>query len=215
LRTDWGSFRPRLRSCTIGVALILLAGCTDMKDQSRYEPLEESSFYANGQSSRTLIPGTVARGHLDEDAHFYRGLGPDGKFARTFPMAVDAKLLARGRERFDIFCSPCHDRTGSGDGMIVRRGYKRPPSYHDPQLRGMPPGYFFDVISNGFGKMSSYAAQIHPADRWAIVAYIRALQLSQDTDAGALTADIRHRLEQEAVVDVRTQSGEDHEASGH
>lgn len=206
--------RSLVALATLGLAAALV-GCTDMKDQSRYEPLEASSFYADGQSARPLVEGTVARGQLRDDDRFHRGLGPDGKFVEDFPLPVTAELLARGRERFDIFCSPCHDRTGAGNGMIVRRGYKRPPSFHEARLRQVAPGYVFDVMSNGFGQMASYAAQVPVRDRWAITAYIRALQLSQYSPASNVPTDVRRRLDQGETVDTRAPSGEGHEPSGH
>jgi hypothetical protein len=199
------------------VAGLALAGCTDMKDQPRYEPLEASAFFSNGQSSRTFPEGTVARGHLDDDDLLYRGLGPDGQFATTFPMPVTSELLERGQQRFNIFCTPCHDRTGHGNGMIVQRGYKKPPSFHEPRLRSSAHGYFFDVITHGFNTMQSYAAQIPPRDRWAIIAYLRALQLSEDVDVRTIPAAIQAQLSHQDVVDTRSpepQQEEDHD-HGH
>jgi mono/diheme cytochrome c family protein len=158
--------------------MIGLTACRqDMHDQPRYEPLSQSTFFADGLSARSPVAGTVARGHLREDTLLYTGK-IDGANATTFPFPVDARVMARGRERYDIFCSPCHARTGLGDGMVVQRGYRQPPTLHSDRLRGAPPGHFFDVITNGFGAMPEYAAQIPAEDRWAIVAYIRALQLS-------------------------------------
>jgi hypothetical protein len=174
--------RRRRRAALAAVvwAVGATAACRqDMHDQPKLEPLEASTFFADGRASRAPVAGTVARGQLREDPLRYRGLDPDGSFARTIPIPVDAALLRRGRERFDIFCSPCHDRAGSGRGMIVRRGFKQPSSFHVERLRAERPGYFFDVITNGFGQMSSYAGQVPVDDRWAIAAYIRALQLSQ------------------------------------
>ncbi len=163
-----------------GLALVALPGCRqDMHDQPKYDPLEASSFFADGRASRPRIPGTVARGRRDDDVLYVTGKGADGKLADVFPGPVSQVTLERGRQRFDVYCSPCHDRVGSGRGMIVERGYKQPTSFHEERLRAMPPGYFFDVITNGFGVMPSYAAQIPVFDRWAIAAYIRALQLSQ------------------------------------
>ena len=152
----------------------------DMHDQPKFIPLRPSTFFDDGRSARPLVEGTVARGHLNEDVAFYTGKGPDGKPLDAFPLPVTKETIERGQDRFDIYCTPCHGRLGNGDGMIVRRGFRRPPSYHIERLRGVPNGYLFDVISKGFGAMSDYAAQIQPADRWAIVAYIRALQLSQN-----------------------------------
>lgn len=172
-----------------GLCLLLPAlGCRqDMHDQPKYEAYEASDFFLDGRASRAPVPGTVARGWLREDAHLYRGIGPDGQFATDFPMPVDAALLARGHERFDIYCSPCHGRTADGEGMIVRRGFKQPQSFHQPRLRQVAVGYFFDVMTNGFGEMSSYAAQVPVEDRWAIAAYIRALQLSRAAPAELLS----------------------------
>jgi mono/diheme cytochrome c family protein len=155
-----------------------LAACRqDMHDQPKYEPLGESTFFADGLSARPPVAGTVARGQLREDGLLSTGK-VDGANATIFPFAVDERVMARGRERYDIFCSPCHARTGDGDGMVVQRGYRPPPTLHSDRLRDAPPGHFFDVITNGFGAMPDYAAQIRAEDRWAIVAYIRALQLS-------------------------------------
>jgi mono/diheme cytochrome c family protein len=150
-----------------------------MYDQPRYEPLEASAFFEDGQSSRPLVPGTVARGQLRDDDHFYTG-NVDGKLVETFPFEVDRSVLERGRERFDIYCSPCHGRAGDGAGMIVKRGFSAPPSFHIERLRKEPIGHFFDVITHGHGAMYSYASRVPPRDRWAIIAYIKALQLSQN-----------------------------------
>jgi mono/diheme cytochrome c family protein len=160
-------------------AAALLAGCRqDMHDQPKFIPLRESGFYSDHRSARPLVEGTVARGHLDDDELLTTGK-VDGKDATGFPWPVTAEMMARGRERFDIYCSPCHDRTGGGDGMIVRRGYRRPPSFHIDRLREAPVGHFFDAMTNGFGAMPDYRAQVTVPDRWAIAAYIRALQASQ------------------------------------
>jgi mono/diheme cytochrome c family protein len=166
--------------CLILLMLCATVGCRqDMHDQPKYESLEASTFFPDGRASRPLVPGTVARGHLREDTHLYEGK-VSGKPAETFPFAIDLKTLERGQQRYNIYCSPCHDRVGNGDGMVVRRGFRRPPSYHIERLRQAPPGYLYDVITNGFGAMQDYAAQIPVRDRWAIVAYVRALQLSQN-----------------------------------
>jgi mono/diheme cytochrome c family protein len=156
-----------------------------MQVQPYYRPLRESNFFADKRSARPIIEGTVARGHLDADAYFYTGKmgNTDGDF---MPFPVTADVLARGQQRYNIYCSPCHSELGDGNGMIVQRGYKRPPSYHIDRLRRAPIGYFFDVITNGFGAMPDYSQQVEPRDRWAIAAYIRALQLSQ----GATQADV-------------------------
>jgi mono/diheme cytochrome c family protein len=154
------------------LAVLALAGCRqDMHDQPRFKPLAESDFYADLRSARAPVDGTVARGQLHEDSYLYTG-----KFGNN----PGDYVLARGRERFNIYCAPCHSRVGDGNGMIVQRGYRAPPSYHTERLRKAPLGYFFDIMTNGFGAMPDYASQIPPRDRWTIVAYIRALQLSQD-----------------------------------
>ena len=176
-------------------ALLALAGCADMKDQARHEPLERSAFFADGRSSRTLVAGTVPRGHLNEDDAFYRGVGADGKFVARIPARVDAALLARGRNRYEIFCTPCHSKLGDGMGMVVQRGYKQAASYHTDRLRAIEDGYIYDVITNGFAQMQGYAAQVRPHDRWAIVAYIRALQLSRMADVADLDSEARQALE--------------------
>jgi mono/diheme cytochrome c family protein len=161
-----------------GFAFLTGVGCRqDMHDQPRFDPMQDSPFFTDARSARPLVEGTVARGHLRDDELLYTGR-VNGEAATVFPFAVDAKVMARGRERYDVFCAPCHGRTGQGDGMVVLRGYRRPPSIHQDRLRNAPAGHFFDVITNGFGAMPDYAAQVKAEDRWAIAAYLRALQLS-------------------------------------
>lgn len=184
----------RLRPVGPMLLCCLLAACRqDMHDQPKYKPLGASSFFADGRASRQAVAGTVARGHLNDDEWLFSGK-KDGRMAADLPLPVNAELLARGRERYDIFCSPCHARTGDGDGMIVRRGFRRPPSLHDERLRAAPAGHFFDVITRGFGVMPDYAAQIDARDRWAIVAYIRALQLSRNATLADVPPGERERL---------------------
>ena len=176
-------------------SMLVLTGCRqDMHDQPRYEPLESSTFFPDGMSSRHPPPGTVARGELEEDAYFYTAR-LDGELGTTLPFALTRALLERGQERYNIYCSPCHDRVGTGLGMIVRRGFRRPPSFHSPNLREAPLGHFFDVMSNGFGAMMDYAAQISPHDRWAVAAYIRALQLSQHVTLADVPTSDREQLQ--------------------
>jgi mono/diheme cytochrome c family protein len=149
-----------------------------MHDQPKYIPLRQSTFFADQRSARPLVAGTVARGQLRDDPLLSTGK-VNGADATVFPFPVDETVMARGQERYNIYCSPCHGRTGRGDGMIVRRGYRKPPTYHQDRLREAPVGHFFDVMTNGFGAMPDYAAQVGVRDRWAIAAYVRALQLSE------------------------------------
>jgi len=176
-------------------ALAAVSGCQQkMADQPRYEPLSHSTFFGDERAARPLVEGTVARGQLRSDEHLYTGK-EGGKLVDTFPCPVTPSPLVRGQERFNIYCSPCHDRVGTGQGMIVRRGYRAPASFHMDRLRQAPAGYFFDVMTNGFGAMPDYAQQVYPEDRWAIVAYIRALQLSQHATLADLPEDQRRQLE--------------------
>jgi len=186
---------PTFAAALVGWA-VCCAGChRDMHDQPRYEPLEASDFFADGQSARLPVPGTVARGQLNEDQALLTGK-EGGQFVTQFPLEVDRALLERGRERFGIYCAVCHAATGEGDGMVVRRGFRRPPSYHIQRLRDAPPGHFFDVITNGFGAMPRFADRIEPQDRWAIVAYVQALQLSRNASIEDVPADERSSLEE-------------------
>ena len=168
--------------CLGVLGALLLAGCrNDMHDQPRFKPLQESDFYPDLRSARAPVEGTVARGDLREDTYFYTGkIGANPGDYMPQEVPVNEDTLARGRERFNIYCAPCHSRLGDGNGMVVQRGYRHPPSYHQDRLRQAPLGYFFDVMTNGFGAMPPYADQIPVRDRWCIVAYIRALQLSQN-----------------------------------
>ena len=174
-----------------------LACRLDMHDQPRYKPLAKSDFFDDQRAARPLVPGTVARGHLQEDPVFDTGKAGT-EFTPVLPMPVTMDLLRRGQLQFQAYCSPCHGRTGRGDGMVVQRGFKKPPSFHVDRLRQTPVGYFYDVITNGFGAMSDYAAQVPPRDRWAIVAYVRALQLSQHAPIDDVPADKRAELERSA-----------------
>jgi mono/diheme cytochrome c family protein len=166
--------------------LVAAAGCRqDMHNQPKYRPLRPSTLFADGSSARPLVEGTVARGTLQEDEAFFTGKIAN-QTVKELPFQVTEADLNRGQERFDIFCAPCHDTTGNGRGMVVRRGYRQPPSFHDPRLRAADAGYLFDVMTNGFGVMPDYRAQVEPRDRWRIVAYIRALQMS----TAATAADV-------------------------
>ena len=163
------------------VAMALLSSCrADMQVQPKQNPLSRSDFFPDQRSARPLVEGTVARGELQADQYFYTGkIGSNPGDYMPFP--VTKEVLERGRERYDIFCAPCHSRLGNGEGFVPSRGFsRRPPSYHIPRLEKAPLGYFFDVMTNGYGVMPDYASQIPPDDRWKIVAYIRALQLSQN-----------------------------------
>jgi hypothetical protein len=171
----------------IGIAAIGVAGCRqDMHNQPKYKPLRASNFFQDGSSARPLVDGTVARGTLQEDAAFFTGK-VGSQLVKELPFPVTREVLDRGQQRYDIFCAPCHDRTGGGNGMIVQRGYRQPPSMHIDRLRNVENGHFFDVMTNGFGAMPDYKAQISARDRWNIVAYLRALQLSQH----AAAADVK------------------------
>ncbi len=180
---------------TAGIGLLSVA-CSrlDMQDQPKYKPQRPSDFFADGRSERPPVPGTVARGALDVDEAYYTAKGADGKDIDYFPIAVDRDLLLRGQQRFDIYCSPCHGRIGNGMGMIVRRGFKQPPSYHTDRLRNAPVGHFFDVMTNGYGAMLNYAAQVSVRDRWAIAAYIRALQYAENANVNDLPAEARNQI---------------------
>jgi hypothetical protein len=182
----------------------LLAGCRqDMQDQPKFIPQRGTDFYADGRSARPQVENTVARGQLHEDAYFYTGL-QDGKEGNVMPFPVTMQVLQRGQERFNIYCTPCHSRVGNGAGMIVERGYRPAGNFHTQRLLTAPLGHFFFVMTNGYGAMPDYAAQVAPQDRWAIVAYIKALQLSQnaklsDAAPGAQILPLSDIAEREGV----------------
>ena len=193
-----GADLARRVASALGCAAILVsvAACRqDMHDQPHYGPLESSSFFADGSASRLPVPNTVARGHLRDDALLYGGM--DGEEpAASFPFPVDERVMARGQDMYGAFCSHCHGQTGTGDGMVVLRGFTRPPALADPRLLDMPVGYLFNVITNGFGAMPEHGTQIQAEDRWAIIAYVRALQLSQSATIDDVPASERAQLEQ-------------------
>lgn len=174
------------------VCLLATGGCgtlrQDMANQPRQNPLSPAPFFPDDRSERPLIDNTVVRGTTAEDVLFV------AKDSNTFPLPLTQELLARGQDRYTIFCSPCHGLQGDGQGMVTMRGMKHPPSYHQDRLRNEPNGYFFDVITYGFGAMNGYSAQLEPRDRWAIVAYVRALQLSRDAHVAELPANLREKL---------------------
>ena len=187
-----------MKTSSIGIVLFLLAGCRQpMANQPKYQPLEASSFFVDGRSARPVPAGTVARGHLNEDSALQTGK-INGEFVDTLPIPMTRVMLERGRQRYDIYCSPCHGKTGDGQGLVVVRGFQRgPASFHIDRLRAERIGYFFDVATNGFGAMQDYAAQTTVEDRWAIVAYVRALQLSQKASIDDVPAAERTTLERQ------------------
>ncbi len=196
MNSVWSKFGRTALILTAGAILIGATGCRrDMFHQPISKPLEPSDFFQdNHMASRPLVEHTVARGHLQADEAFYGGkIGTN--LVETFPFPITREVLERGRERFDIYCSPCHGLTGEGNGMIVQRGFPAPPSYHIDRLRNAPAGYFFDVITRGYGMMYSYAQRVDPSDRWAIAAYIRVLQKSQDAKPADVPESERARLE--------------------
>lgn len=182
---------------SLAVVMLTLAGCRqDMHNQPRVggnRSLRHSDFFPDERSERELPQGTVARGYLRDDTYFYTGK-VGNNVGLVFPMAVTPEVLARGEQRFNVFCTPCHSAVGDARGMIVMRGFKQPTSFHDERLRNAPVGYFFDVMTTGFGAMPDYVAQIPAGDRWAIVAYIRALQFSQNASLAEVPPQERGRM---------------------
>jgi cytochrome c553 len=173
------------------LAILIGAGCRqEMRNDSRLKPLQEDLFFPDGNSSRPLVPNTVAHGFADNDDFFFKG-AINGKLVRGFPAPVTREEINRGRDRFNIYCSVCHGLTGEGDGMIVQRGFPQPPSLHEQRLRDAPEGHFFHVITHGYGAMYSYADRVDTEDRWAIIAYIRALQISRNSTVSDVPPD-RH-----------------------
>ena len=190
-----------MRRNALIVALVALvsAGCRqDMHDAPRLETYEASAFFADGRGSRTAPAGTVARGWLREDEAFYAGK-VNGEFVEQFPLAVSRADLARGQERYNVYCTPCHGKIGDGNGMVVQRGLRQAASYHQDRLRNEKVGYLFDVVTNGFGAMQGYAEQVPVRDRWLIIAYVRALQLSQHASMDDVPADRRGALDAPAA----------------
>jgi mono/diheme cytochrome c family protein len=165
-----------------------------MYNQQKFKPLSQTSFFDDHSSARQPVQGTVARGHLKDDDWTYTGR-VNGKLVTSLPWPVTASMLKRGQERYDIYCSVCHGATGAGDGMVVQRGFPAPPSYHEKRLREAPVGHFFDVMTHGYGAMFSYASRVNVEDRWAIAAYIRALQRSENGRLTDVPASERNKLE--------------------
>jgi hypothetical protein len=191
----------------LGAIAMLVAGCRlDMHVQPKYLPYEPTNFFGDGRSERQPVAGTVARGHLRLDELLYTGK-ENGVLADKFPFAITRADLERGRERYNIYCTPCHDYTGTGYGMIVQRGFPSPPSFHIDRLRTAPAGHYFDVMTNGFGAMYSYAARIEPEDRWRIAAYVRVLQQSRHASVDDVPAANRQRLAQDSSNDPSSQNG--------
>jgi mono/diheme cytochrome c family protein len=186
------TFKPLLMAMLL--AGWTIAGCRQqMADQPHQRPLEPSNFFDDGMASRPVEPGTVARSGREQNDQLLSGK-VDGKLADTFPFQVTMEVLARGQERYEIFCTPCHDRLGTGQGMIVRRGFTPARSFHDPRLRDAPAGHFFEVMTQGFGPMPSYANQLSEHDRWAVIAYIRALQFSRNARLDQLPPEDREKM---------------------
>lgn len=197
-----------LASIAILLGFVLLVGCTrqhpsekppvhlnrDMDNQLKYKAQAESKFFEDGATMRTPVAGTVARGNLREDDIFYKGRYADGRFAEKAPVEITRQLLDRGRERYNIYCAPCHSRVGDGRGIMVNRGYIPPPTFHSERIREMPDGEIFDVITNGVRNMPSYRHQINPQDRWAVIIYLRALQRSRNATIEDIPAELRESI---------------------
>src|SRR5689334_9456802 len=183
---------------------VAIASCRqDMHNQPRYKPLAATDFFSDGRSARPAVEGTVARGHLRIDQARYTGK-ENGEDVTEFPFPITRDDLLRGQERFNIYCSPCHSRIGDGNGMVVRRGFRQAASYHTEKLLKAPIGHFFDVMTNGFGAMPSYASRVDPDDRWRIAAYIRVLQYSQNVKASDVPADKQGDLDANSLTTLAT-----------
>lgn len=195
-------------SIAILLGFVLLVSCTrqhpsekppvhlnrDMDNQPKYKAQAESKFFYDGATMRTPVAGTVARGNLRDDDIFYKGRYADGRFAKKAPVEITKQLLDRGRERYDIYCAPCHSRVGDGRGIMVNRGYVPPPTYHSERIREMPDGEIYDIITNGVRNMPSYRHQINPQDRWAVIIYLRALQRSRNATIEDIPAELRESI---------------------
>jgi hypothetical protein len=209
--------KKHLLALSLPLALGLTACRQDMHDQPKYKPYAESRFWNDSRSARPIIDGTVARGYLKTNTKLYKGKEGDA-FLASFPseamegFASKKAFLERGQQRYNIYCTPCHGRLGDGEGMVVQRGFKHPPTYHQDRLRNQTDGYMYDVISNGFGSMISYASRIPVKDRWAIVAYIRVLQYSQNAPLDAVPASERESLDHPKAASEPAGHGE---ASSH
>jgi mono/diheme cytochrome c family protein len=187
----------------LGVAALVCAGCRqDMQDQPKFVPQRSTTFFADGRSVRPQVEHTVARGQLGEESFFYTGL-IDGKEADAMPFPVSMEVMERGQERFNIYCTPCHSRVGNGAGMIVQRGYKPAGNFHSARILAEPLGHYFYVMTHGYGAMPDYSAQLPPADRWAVAAYIRALQISQN----AREAEVPSGVQVQNLKDIAQREG--------
>ena len=194
--------RGGLAALAFGAVMALGSCRQDMHNAPRVDPYEASDAFEDQRGSRTLVEGTVARGHLNDDELLYTGKQA-GQPVDQFPFAINRDVLARGQQRYNIYCSPCHGRTGMANGMVVQRGLRPPPSFHEDRLRAQPAGYYFDVMTNGFGAMQDYRAQVEVQDRWAIAAYIRALQYSQRATVADVPEDKRGELDGPPASDVK------------
>jgi len=196
------SARTRGLLCVAALA-IFAGGCRqDMHIQPKYLPYQETPFFADGRDERPVVPGTVARGHLRLDDLLYTGK-ENGEIADKFPFPMTREDIERGRQRYNIYCTPCHAYTGTGNGMIVQRGFPAPPSFHIERLRQIPVGHFYQVMTDGYGSMYSYAARIEPEDRWRIAAYIRVLQLSQHATIDDVPEADRQKLNEQTAGQSR------------
>lgn len=190
------SHRRQITYVLLGMSVFLLASCaSSMRVQPRYNPLAPSEFFTNGMSARPLVAGTISQEETIGNLSFTTGKGPDGQLVASSPISITLPILQHGKQEYDAFCSPCHGLDGYGQGMIVQRGFSAPPTFHSDRLRQAPDGHYFDVITNGFGQMYSYGYRVQPTDRWAIVAYIRALQLSQNAPQQIVPADELQKLQ--------------------
>jgi len=200
--------KMRVAQALLGVLCVfVVCGCRqDMHDQPKLKPLAKSDFHPDHRASRPQVEGTIARGQLVDDSAFYTGK-VDGQLTHDLQVELTPALLAAGREHFETFCAPCHGRTGAGNGMVVQRGFKKPNSFHIDRIRQMPIGHFFDAMTNGFGAMADYRAQVPVADRWAIAAYVRALQLSQNARVEDVPGERRGELEGKAKESTPTGGG--------
>ncbi|HWC18796.1 MAG TPA: cytochrome c [Terriglobales bacterium] len=209
------NLRHKLMLALLAAGIVLVAGgCRqDMHNQPKYVTYRSSEFFRDGLSERQPVIGTVARGDLHADSYFYTGRNGT-KEGDQFPFPITMQVMERGRERYDIYCSPCHSRVGDGNGMIVKRGYRQAANFHLPRYLTQPVGHYYDVISHGWGAMPDYAAQIEPVDRWAIAAYIRALQYAQNGTMADVPADQRGQVKDQSDVTIEGVSLQQALASG-